>query len=121
VQKLFFLIDRKVGQQVGGPFFDFRPYHYGPFDGAVYDCLGSLVREDCVAVNNTAGGRAYRLTPTGQRRGEALLKKLDPRIQDFVLRTCTFVRTTPFADLVSSIYKAYPEMRANSIFRERRR
>ncbi len=30
VQKLLFLIDREVTERIGGPFFHFRPYHYGP-------------------------------------------------------------------------------------------
>ena len=31
-QKLLFLIDQVVSERIGGPFFDFRPYLYGPFD-----------------------------------------------------------------------------------------
>lgn len=43
LQKLFFLVDREIPSLIGGPHFDFRPHHYGPFDRAVYDALDSLL------------------------------------------------------------------------------
>ncbi len=46
VQKLLFLIDRVVSERIGGPFFAFRPYLFGPFDQAVYDAIRDLAADD---------------------------------------------------------------------------
>ncbi len=122
VQKLFFLIDKTIGTRVGGPHFDFRPYHYGPFDSGVYQVLNELAGMNLAIVSfgDTFQPRTYRLTPEGQAAGQRVLReKVDAASADYIRRACHFVMTTPFADLVSSIYKAYPEMRAKSIFRER--
>jgi DNA-binding PadR family transcriptional regulator len=102
--------------QLGGPHFRFEPYHYGPFDKAVYQTLEALQGSGQVEIERDAPWRNYRLTPTGQSRGEAALDRLDPRVVDFARRTSDFVRGLPFAELVSAIYKAYPEMRARSVF-----
>jgi hypothetical protein len=122
VQKLFFLIDRVLGQRVSGPHFDFRPYHYGPFDAGVYQAIEGLAMRGQAAVGDGQEFqmRTYRLTPVGQAEGDRLLGDLEPEVADYFQRASDFVRSTPFAELVSSIYKAYPEMRARSIFRERR-
>ena len=119
IQKLFFLIDRKLGEKVGGPFFDFQPYHYGPFDSGVYHTVESLAARGLAMVSSGPfERRLYGLASEGQKLGEQLLGELDERSRDFIKRTCGFVLDTPFDQLVSSIYKAYPEMRAKSIFRE---
>ena len=39
IQKLLFLFDREIPEQVGGPHFQFVAYHYGPFDLEVYGVL----------------------------------------------------------------------------------
>lgn len=39
-------------------------------------------------------------------------------MRGYIGKVSTFVRTRSFNDLVSAIYKAFPEMKANSIFRE---
>jgi uncharacterized protein len=47
-----------------------------------------------------------------------LFKTLDGTAQEFIGDMSRFVRTRSFKDLVSAIYKAFPEMRVNSVFRE---
>lgn len=44
VQKMFFLIDRNISEDIEGPLFDFHPYDYGPFDKAVYETLEKLAQ-----------------------------------------------------------------------------
>ena len=112
VQKLFFLIDREAAHLVGGPHFDFRPYHYGPFDKEVYRALDSLALQGLAI----SAARSYGLTPTGHRQGAALLATLDTRARTYIEEVSAFVRRLSFASLVSAIYKAYPEMRVNSVF-----
>ena len=118
VQKLLFLVDRNLASLIGGPRFNFEPYHYGPFDLEVYSTLGELERQGLVEITQSRSGnwREYRLTPEGQAQAKDVLRRWDERAQEYLERASSFVRSLSFADLVSAIYKAYPEMRARSVF-----
>ena len=110
-----FLIDREVAIRIGGPFFDFKPYNYGPFDKAVYNELATL---EILGKVEIVRGQfdAFRLTDLGQQEGDAVLGALPKGVKDYIVRASQFVRSHSFATLVSAIYKAYPDMRVNSIF-----
>ena len=118
VQKLLFLLDRNIAGYVQGSHFHFEPYHYGPFDQEVYSVLESLEAEGLVEIEPEYMGRwnTYRLTPEGQQKGEQLLATLASEAQQFIHNASDFVRNLSFAQLVSAIYKAYPEMQVNSVF-----
>ncbi len=120
VQKLFFLLDRKLAGEVGGPYFNFTAYHYGPFDRTIYDLLERLAEQGFVEISSNPAlrYRTYRLTPEGQRVGGTFLNQLDQHIVDYMGKLSDFVRGLSFAELVSAIYAAYPEMKVNSVFRE---
>jgi uncharacterized protein len=116
VQKLFFLIDRNVAHLLGGPLFDFQPYNYGPFDPAVYKVLEALASEGAIQLIPDRTWKNYALTALGRQRGEAVLRNQPEKVRDYFSRVSEFVRKLTFTQLVSAIYKAYPEMRANSVF-----
>lgn len=119
IQKFLFLIEKNVAQRIGGPFFHFEPYDYGPFDASVYGEIRNLVHDgDASAYATSRGWKCHALTDQGVEKGEALFQQLPHEAQDYVNRAGEFVRSLSFTDLVSSIYKAYPEMKANSVFRE---
>ena len=118
VQKLLFLIDRNIAEDVGGTGFHFVPYDYGPFDSSVYDVLRSLEVRQLVSSSVTSRGwKKYALTTQGVATGQQHLQTLSPRAQEYIKRVSDFVRTTSFSNLVSAIYKAYPDMKVNSVFR----
>ena len=118
VQKLLFLIDREAGKLVDGPHFNFIPYNYGPFDKDVYRVLNDLdVQHGLVTVRSSGWCRMYALTPTGQNEGDRLLCDLSDVAQDYIRRASTFVLKLNFLQLVSAIYKTYPDMQENSIIR----
>ena len=119
MQKLVFLLDRKLATELGGPHFDFAAYDYGPFDRAVYDVLRELEQQGLVETLFVNGPRwkKYRTTPQGQRVGEELLQSIGNHAAEAIKRLSAFVRSLSFAELVSSIYNAYPEMKVNSVFR----
>ena len=120
VQKLFFLIDKKIADLIGGPHFDFQPYSYGPFDHAVYGVIERLERENFAeAISQASRYRLYSLTPAGQERGAEILAAMPQKAADYIRRVSQFVRERSFAQLVSAIYDAYPEMRENSVFVEK--
>jgi hypothetical protein len=118
VQKLFFLIDRKISELVGGPYFNFTPYHYGPFDKQVYSDLEALSTEGLLAIEESSSYRTYTTTKRGQTNGVDLLKDFPDKARGYIKELSDYVRGVSFNELVSSIYQAYPEMRANSVFRD---
>lgn len=118
VQKLLFLIDKNVGARIGGAVFDFVPYDYGPFDASVYEILRELEEGGYVSSCETSRGwKRHALTDKGVSEAERLTQGVDPVVIDYIKRVSEFVRKLSFSDLVSAIYKAYPEMKANSVFR----
>lgn len=119
VQKLLFLIDRNVGARIDGPVFNFAPYDYGPFDASVYEVLRELEGDGLVSSSeSTRGWKRHALTDKGVAEGERLAQGIDPVVIDYIKRASEFVRSLSFSDLVSAVYKAYPEMKANSVFRD---
>ena len=119
VQKLLFLIDKQIPLAVNGPHFHFEPYDYGPFDAAVYDTMDQLDAKDLVETIASPNLRwkKYRTTEEGLKAGNSLLEQMDADTADYIRELSAWVRSLSFEDLVSSIYNAYPEMRAKSIFR----
>ena len=116
VQKLFFLIDQEISDVIGGRHFTFQPYNYGPFDKQVYSVLGKLAEDELVELVEDGNWTSYRLTPEGQEVGDRLLQQLPDKARDYIHRCSKFVRSLSFTQLVSAIYKAYPDMRENSVF-----
>jgi uncharacterized protein len=118
VQKLFFLIDRNISDELDGPQFNFEPYNYGPFDKNVYGTLEHLHKEGLVDIVSDSSYKHYKLTIRGQEEGDKLFDGLSSRAQNYINNCSVFVRSLNFTQLVTSIYRQYPEMRANSVFQE---
>jgi hypothetical protein len=118
VQKLFFLIDREASHLLGGPHFRFKPYDYGPFDAAVYEHLTLLGFEGAVQVKGSERYRVYSLTGKGFAEGDHILSSLPNKTADFLRAAARWVRGLSFQQLVAAIYRDYPDMKVNSIFRE---
>lgn len=124
VQKLAFLIDQLVGETIGGTGFDFKPWHYGPFDKAVYHVLEELERSDLVEIHDMSAQMQptqYRLTTSGESEGTDLLATLrdrDPDAAEYIETLSGWVREQSFASLLRAIYARFPEMAANSVFKD---
>jgi len=117
VQKLLFILDRMIPKQVDGPHFNFKPYDYGPFDKDVYCVLSELRAEGLVEIfcDNTV--RRYKLTKSGQAKGDEAAASLSSEVGKYIKDVTDFVKRQSFTGLVSAIYRAFPEMKVNSIFR----
>jgi hypothetical protein len=119
VQKLFFLLDQKAAPLIGGARFHFRPYDYGPFDKEVYEEITRLADSGDaeIALNQSLRLRTYRLTPAGILKGRNHLGELGFAVAGYIRDISAWVRSISFESLVSTIYREYPEMKANSVFR----
>lgn len=119
IQKLLFLIDKNVHAMVQGPHFNFKPYDYGPFDQNIYTVLEGLNQEGLVEIIESGQTwKKYSLTPKGQKLGDDVLNSIESKGRDFIQKISKFVLSLSFPQLVSAIYKAYPEMKQNSVFRD---
>jgi hypothetical protein len=119
IQKLLFLIDRRIGRDIGGPFFNFEPYKFGPFDKGIYDTLDSLVAGKLIAevASEESKWKLYKPTVTGQARGEKVLSEFARKPKLEVCELSKYVMKMSFHDLVSAIYREFPDMQERSIFR----
>lgn len=116
-QKLFFLIDREAAEMSGGPWFNFQPYDYGPYDVAVYNELENLSRAGFVEITSGGRFRTYRLTDAGKEQAAAASRNLSDELMEYIGRAKDWVTSVDFRTLVSSVYAAYPDTKVNSIFR----
>jgi uncharacterized protein YwgA len=118
VQKLFFLIDRNFAKELGGALYSFTPYNYGPFDRQVYDDLERLAKTGEIELTPDRTWFNFRLSEVGLVKAQESFSSLEPPVQDYFRRVNEFVRKMSFTQLVAAIYRAYPEMKANSVFQE---
>lgn len=118
IQKTLFLLDKKASRLTRGPHFEFRAYDYGPFDASIYRSMAKLANEGFVEIIGDPDSRArrYGLTQSGRIRGKEILKGCDPSLISYLRDLARFIRGLSFSQLVSAIYREFPEMKANSVF-----
>ncbi|MGO8896735.1 MAG: hypothetical protein ACLQU5_00070 [Isosphaeraceae bacterium] len=120
LQKSLFLLQRTLPTSViGEDFYVFEPYNYGPFDPKVYDDAMTLASMGLASRSESAGRwTEYSATAEGLREGSELAKTLHVDVRNYIRNLVEWVRSQPFASLVRTIYRHYPDMKANSIFRD---
>jgi hypothetical protein len=117
IQKIFFLLDRNLGNRIGGPYFNFEPYHYGPFDKNVYKEVESLVMgEELTEHTSSKNYKTYSLTQVGFKKGLTANIQIGESEKKYIQEICLFVKSLSFEQLLRSIYNEYPEMKVNSVF-----
>lgn len=120
LQKLLFLVDREIPGAIGGPVFDFQPLAYGPADRQVSLEAEALAEDRLVVIVPVGWRRTFALTPKGQREADRIFGALPDRARDYLRRASEFVLTHRFLEVVGAIYRAYPEMGVNRVFRDLR-
>lgn len=120
LQKAMFLLGDKLPADVRPDFYEFEPYHYGPFNAAVYSDAQALAGEGFVTINATGWGkyREYSATHDGLVRASAVAAELPAAVRQYVRDVVEWTRSMSFGKLVSEIYKLYPDMKAKSIFKD---
>lgn len=118
LQKVLFLLGKKA--KVGRDFYNFRPYHFGPFSAEVYADADSLEGEGLARIDRKEPGRPWALyaaTTEGLDAAEAV-KGVDGGTRAYIKRLVEWARSLSFQQLVSAVYREFPEQRINSIFVE---
>lgn len=121
VQKAMFLVDRHAREMFDvGSRYTFTPYDYGPFDSSVYADLDVLKTGGMVEVERESGYgyRVYRATPAGIEQGNAIAARLDAPHRQLVEQIVDTILPLSFRQLVSAVYKTYPDMKVNSVFND---
>ena len=119
LQKVLFLIDKQChGRIPTSTFYDFEPYHYGPFDAEVYRDADELADEGMVLrfQSNRGAWMNTISTHSGRERADQLKEEMDPEIVQYIDDVVEWAQGLSFRELVASIYQAYPEFKANSVF-----
>lgn len=118
LQKVLFLLQERNPQAVTDRY-DFQPYDYGPFDSDVYADASKLEEYGLAIVCRTAGGwKTYAATVEGLRQARRLSEQADKTAVEYVKKAVAWARSLSFTELIREIYKAYPNMRVNSKFRD---
>ena len=120
VQKFFFLLDKNIASDVEGPHFDFQPYDYGPFDKDVYTTLDEMREEGLVEIvyGRHDDIRKYRLSDKGYRTAQTALTEFSAAARKYAQDVVEWITPLTFVQIVSAIYRAYPEMKTKSVFQE---
>jgi hypothetical protein len=121
LQKCLFLLGKNCPQVLTTPFYNFRPYNFGPFDSAVYLDAEHLETQGRIAISRPAWRNwgEYSITPAGIERVEWLRRtEVNALLWEYLCRLVEWARSLSFESLVRTIYQHYPEFRENSVFRE---
>ena len=121
IQKALFLASDKVRDAFRiNSRYEFQPYDYGPFDHRVYVDIERLESRGLAVIAQPLGSRwkTYAATEAEVAEGRRLSAALTEDQFKILKRIVELVRSLSFNELVSAIYKAYPPMRARSVFRD---
>jgi len=114
-QKAMFLLSEEAGALVTQPFYSFRPYNYGPFDGDIYLDVDELLRDGLVCIVQAGSSTVYQITPAGLRHAGKLRASLDDRTINYLDRVVAWIRSLSFDALLSAIYEKYPKYKKNIV------
>ena len=121
LQKILFILSQLRPDQLKvDAFYDFIPYDYGPFCRDIYSDAEALEGEGLVTIDRSVPrpSRTFSVTPAGAERAASLRLQLDKTVLEYLDKLTGWVTALSFNQLVSWIYKNFPEMKENSVFKE---
>lgn len=114
LQKSLFLLQESFPGLYASPY-DFQPYDFGPFDARVYQDAELLASRGLAMVGGSQGGwKTFCATQPGIASAKSLEPLANAEAFAYLRKVVAWARSLSFQDLVRSIYKAYPDMKANS-------
>jgi len=114
IMKSLFLLKQELNLE---NFYEFIPYLYGPCSFEVYSDLIKLKNEDFVdEVLTSFSWKFWRIT----RQGKIYIKKKLPEFNKKLISKIQEIKekvlSMNFTELLSYVYKRYPEFAKNSVF-----
>jgi len=116
LQKSLFLVGRLMSKVVGDDFYHFEPYHYGPFNGTIYDDIRTEAANGFINVTTVPGQRWSCYSISNKGREEAAQVQASEKSRKNIKKIVTWVMGMTFEKLVATIYRLYPEFKENSVF-----
>lgn len=120
LQKVVFLLQKNLDtKNRAGLEYNFKPYHYGPFDAQIYTDVETLSARGLVSPKKRVGSSwsSYHITERGSEQAQGLSARLSHGAYSYVGELVAWVQAKSFQTLIASIYKKYPEYKVRSIFR----
>ena len=122
LQKLIFLMQEDLKEHLPDEeYYDFKPYHYGPFSREILDDAEFMVfqglikvREEHMEVNGEELIMPiYELTEVGKKEAKKILeqlhRKIPSQILNNILRRMTYYNRLTAKKLTEIVHKSYPE------------
>lgn len=121
LQKTLFLLQQNLSLKNlrVNDFYHFEPYDYGPFCSEIYSDADILSDDGLVHIDQLANlsYRTYSATGGGVSAAEKLMESLRPEVKTYLTEVVNWTTSLSFKQLVSAIYRYYPEMKVNSVFK----
>jgi uncharacterized protein YwgA len=119
LQKALFLFGKGLRAARRGDYYQFHPYHYGPYDPNVYHDLEELRQEGLVDLVPSAkySGSNFCVTSDGLNEAERAGTEIGEQNVRYIREVVEWIKPLTFSELVSAIYEQYPAFKKNSIFR----
>jgi len=112
-----FLLKMEAADYVGGTFYDFKPYNYGPFCSTIYQDVDYLVLLGLVREQQSGSYKVYVTTPAGRDKADNNIRKLTKKPKEYLSDLVDWVSSVDFGQLLRSIYAKYPKFAKKSLFR----
>ena len=121
LQKSIFLISQTNLPGIPDALYDFKPYHYGPFDATIYKDADRLHEDGLVlrAPSREGAWTDTMITPSGSGRANELQEQLDSSTIDEISKIVERVQSLSFNQLLKGVYEDHPEYLQNSVFQPR--
>lgn len=120
LQKSMFLLGQAYSDKLAN-YYNFEPYNYGPFDKTIYVDAKVLAEEGLVSIKEVEGHRwqNYFISAKGEhwlavQEGVGV----DTEVVSYLEKLVVWVKSLSFTQLVSAVYKKFPEYKVNSIFEQ---
>ncbi len=117
MQKSLFLIKQNLGGEIEGDFYDFEPYNYGPFCKSIYKDTDKLESEDLIRIDMPDNKKWIEciVTVNGKERVQKIKNSLSPNVLKYIEDLVIWISKLSFREIISYIYKKYPQFKENSI------
>ncbi len=115
LQKAMFIFGDSLSPEDKARFYEFVPYHYGPFSKDVYTDAELFAAQGLVTIQPGRYSK-YAATPQGIAAASRIEATADRGKLEFMRKVVEWVRARSFQEIVRAVYEKWPAFRVNSVF-----